>query len=88
VLRRGVRLKKLSPARAKEAIEDLFAWDLERLSHRPLLRIAWSLRDRVTTYDALYVASARLHGAALVTADGPLSRTPGLDIVIQNVRLQ
>ena len=88
VLRREVRLKRLSTARAKEALEDLFAWDLERLSHRPLLYVAWSFRDRVSAYDALYVASAKLHGAALVTADGPLSRTPGLDIVIQNVRLQ
>lgn len=87
VLRREVGSGRLGQDRAAEALDDLGAWSVERLAHRPLLRRAWSLRGHVTAYDALYVAAARARNAALVTADGPLARAPALGVVVHNVRL-
>lgn len=87
VLRREVAAGRLKARRATQAIDDLRDWDVERISHRELLDLAWALRDRVTAYDALYVAAARVRGATLITADGPLARAPGLGIAVHNVRL-
>jgi len=87
VLRRCVGSGRLKERRADEAITDLRDWTVERLRHAPLLREAWSLRGHVSAYDALYVAAARARGAALVTADGPLARAPGLGVVVHNVHL-
>ena len=86
VLRREVLSRRLEAARAALAIGDLTRWDVERISHRSLLPDAWTLRANVTAYDALYVAAARARGASLLTADGPLSRAPGLGVVIQNIQ--
>lgn len=86
VLRRLHSTGQLTAQRADEAVDDLRAWPLERLRHAPLLRIAWELRGYVSAYDALYVAAARARSAALVTADGPLARAPGLGVVVHNVR--
>ena len=87
VLRREVLAGRLGERRAGEAVTDLRGWGVERVVHRPLLAEAWSLRGHVTAYDALYVALARARRAALVTADGPLSRAPGIGVAVQNVRL-
>lgn len=86
VLRREVLSGRLAEARASEAVCDLRDWGVERLSHRALLDLAWQLRGHVTAYDALYVAAARQRSATLITADGPLARAPGLEIVVLNVR--
>lgn len=86
VLRREVLAGRLDEARATEAVDDLTRWSVERIAHGSLLSVAWSLRRNVSAYDALYVAAARARDAALLTADGPLSRAPGLGIVVQNVR--
>jgi predicted nucleic acid-binding protein len=86
VLRREVLAGRVAQPRAAEAVRDLRDWGVIRLPHRPLLAEAWSLRGHVSAYDALYVAAARVRGADLVTADGPLARAPGLGIVIQNLR--
>ena len=87
VLRREVQAGRLAERRAREAIADLRDWGVERVAHRPLLERAWGLRGHVTAYDALYVVVALTRSAPLVTADGPLSRAPGLRIVVHNVRL-
>ena len=87
VLRREVLAGRLKETRAGEAVADLRDWGVERVVHRPLLAEAWSLRGPVTAYDALYVALARARRVALVTADGPLSRAPGIGVAVQNVRL-
>jgi predicted nucleic acid-binding protein len=87
VVRREVLSKRLMERRATEAIADLRDWGIERIPHRALLEEAWSLRNRVSAYDALYVAAARSRSAALVTADGPLARAPGLGITVHHVRL-
>ena len=86
VVRREVVAKRLSSERAAEAIEDLVDWPIERIAHRLLLREAWRLRANVSAYDALYVAAARLRGATLLTADGPLARAPRLGIPVYDVR--
>ena len=86
VLRREVSRGRLKATRARQALDDLRDWDLERIGHRELLHEAWALRTRVTAYDALYVAAARLRGATLVTADGPLARAPALGVPVHNVR--
>lgn len=87
VLRRAVLRGNLSNERALAAIDDLVTWQVERISHRGLARTAWRHRHNLTAYDAFYVAAARDRNASLVTADGPLSRAPGLEISIHNVRL-
>lgn len=43
-----------------------------------LLGRVWELRDNLSSYDAAYVALAEFLDCALLTADGRLSRAPGL----------
>jgi predicted nucleic acid-binding protein len=87
VLRRALLQKKIEEHRARLALEDLGAWPVERVPHSALLREAWKHRHNVSAFDAFYVAVAKLYDAQLLTADGPLSRAPGLGIVVQNIRL-
>jgi len=87
VLRRAVMRREISEQRALLAIEDLVDWSIDRISHKPLLWLAWQHRDNVSAYDAFYVAAARISNAPLLTTDGPLSRAPKLGISIENVRL-
>ena len=87
VLRRALLQKKIEELRARLALEDLGAWPVERVPHSALLREAWKHRHNVSAYDAFYVAVAKLYDAQLLTADGPLSKAPGLGIVVRNIRL-
>ncbi len=87
VLRKDVLSKRLSEARALTAIDDLARWHLVRIPHRALLRLAWKHFHVVTAYDGLYVAAAHQCRAVLLTADGRLSRAPGLGVAIQHIRL-
>ena len=84
-LRRAVAKKNIAEIRAVAAIEDLSDWQVDRISHRVLARLAWRYRHNASAYDAFYVATARLYDVPLLTADGPLSRAPGLDVVLHNV---
>lgn len=86
VLRKLLLAGRISESRAAEAMDDLSAWDVERVAHRPLAQLAWSFRNNVTAYDAFYLAAAHLCDAAVLTADGPLSRVPRPGVTIQNVR--
>ncbi|MBN1959460.1 MAG: type II toxin-antitoxin system VapC family toxin [Deltaproteobacteria bacterium] len=86
VLRRAVLKSEITTTRANEALNDLFAWGIERISHSVLWLSAWRLHKNVTAYDSFYVATALLFSAPLITADGPLTRAPNLGIVIQNLR--
>ena len=72
-----VRAGEVSAGRAGEAVADLAALDLHRHPHLDLLTRAWTLRDNVTAYDAMYVALAEALDAPIVTCDTPLARTPG-----------
>lgn len=87
VLRREALRGRVVAERAGQALEDLVAWDIERVPHRHLVADAWSLRHNVSAYDAFYLAVARRRGAALVTADGPLARIPvPTGIVVHDIR--
>ena len=87
VMRRAVAKRTIEEARALAALEDLSGWQVDRISHRALARLAWRYRHDTSAYDAFYVAAARICDAPLLTADGPLSRAPGLDVVLHNIRL-
>lgn len=87
VLRRALLQKRIEEHRARLALEDLAGWPVDRIPHSLLLQEAWKHRHNVSAFDAFYVAVAKLYEASLLTADGPLSRAPGLGIVVQNIRL-
>ena len=87
VLRRAVLNGHLEEVRAEMAIDDLIRWPVDRISHRSLTRLAWQHRRNVSAYDAFYVAAARERGVPLITADGRLSRSPGLGVVVQHVHM-
>ena len=76
-LRRLVRMGEVSAARAAEALADLVDIDLHRHPHLDLLGRAWTLRENVTAYDAIYLALAEALAAPLLTCDGPLAAAPG-----------
>ena len=87
VLRRALLQQRIEEHRARLALQDLGDWPIHRIAHSNLLQEAWKHRHNVSAYDAFYVAVAKLYEAPLLTADGPLSRAPGLGIVVQNIRL-
>ena len=86
-LRGAVLGGRLEEGRALAALDDLTVWPLERIPNRTLARLAWRHLHNVSAYDAFYIAAARAHDAALLTADGRLSRAPGLGVVVQHVRM-
>jgi predicted nucleic acid-binding protein len=67
---------QLTSDRAGQALTDLGAIRLERVSHRHLVQRCWELRENITVYDAAYVALAESLGATLLTADERLARAP------------
>jgi predicted nucleic acid-binding protein len=77
-LRRAARAKRLDERRSAQALDDLAALPLRRVSHLPLLARVWELRDNLSAYDASYVALAEALGTLLLTADGKLERAPGI----------
>ena len=86
-MRRAVLKGQLEEPRALLAIDDLAHWPVDRISHRYLARPAWQYHRSVSAYDALYFAAARTLGVPLLTADGRLSGTSGLKVVVQHVRI-
>ena len=76
-LRRLVRLGALARQRATGAVIDLAALALVRFPHTPFLTRIWELRNRLTAYDAAYVALAEELAAPLVTLDARLARAGG-----------
>jgi len=67
----------VSPEREAEAIADLSDLDLHRHTHLDLLTRAWTLRENVTAYDAMYIALAEALDATVVTCDTPLAKARG-----------
>lgn len=78
VLRRYVSRGELIESRGREALDVLSFFPLTRYSHEPLLSRIWALRERLTAYDAAYVALAEALGDTLLTRDQRLARTRGI----------
>jgi predicted nucleic acid-binding protein len=76
------RGRSLQPSRAL-AIEDLQRAPVQRYPLEPLLDRAWSFRDRLTAYEALYVALAVDLDCPLVTTDQriPSPRLPATVVI-------
>ncbi len=70
-LRRVVSSGDAPAIRAAEAIDDLLALPITRHAHGPLMPRVWELRERLTAYDATYLALAE----ALSDAPGTLLTT-------------
>ncbi|MXZ85147.1 MAG: type II toxin-antitoxin system VapC family toxin [Acidimicrobiia bacterium] len=87
VLRRAVLTGRLDEARAVMALSDLALWPIDRVSHRALALLAWEHYRNISAYDAFYVAAARALGVPLLTADGRLARSTGLDVTVHHIQL-
>ena len=73
-LRRLVRQGFLGADRATQAVADLGDVRLTRHPHAPLRDRIWELRDRLSAYDATYVALVEALGdATLLTGDAGLA---------------
>jgi predicted nucleic acid-binding protein len=77
VLRRLVRQKEITAARAEQALHDLADLAVERHEHQALVQRIWQLRDSLSAYDGAYVALAEALGAPLLTCDGKLAGAHG-----------
>jgi len=78
-LRLLVFRREVQADRADLAVLALETLSLRRWSHRKLRPRIWALRHNVSACDATYVALAERLGCRVLTRDGPLSRTPGLE---------
>ncbi len=76
-LRRLRRDGGLPPDAADRAAGLLVSAPIARLTHRPLLRRVWELRDTVAAYDAVYVALAEALRVPLLTCDARLGQANG-----------
>ncbi|HZA79881.1 MAG TPA: type II toxin-antitoxin system VapC family toxin [Actinomycetes bacterium] len=77
-LRRRILGGGLSVAHARRALRRLAVLPLVRWPHDRLLGRTLALRDRLSAYDATYVALAEHLECSLLTADGRLGRAPGI----------
>ncbi len=77
VLRRYGSNGRISPARCREALDELQELPLRRYAHDELLPRVWELRHNLTAYDAAYVALAEALDATLLTRDRRLAAAPG-----------
>ena len=77
VLRRLVREQTISGHRAGEALQDLEVMRISRYPHFALLERIWELRNKLSAYDAAYVALAEKLGATLVTRDAKIAASSG-----------
>jgi len=77
VLRRLVRQKEITSARAEQVLDDLANLLIERHEHQPLVSRIWQLRDSMSAYDGAYVALAEALAAPLLTCDAKLAGAHG-----------
>lgn len=84
-LRRAYLRKHLSESNARQTLEQLSTWPIERLPALRLLDSAWKYRDQISAYDALYVAAAKLYKIPLLTSDSPLAKASVTGVKIYDV---
>jgi len=77
-IRRAARAGRLDQRRSSQALDDLAALPMRRVSHHSLLARIWELRDNLTAYDAAYVALAEALDVLLLTADGGIGKASGV----------
>jgi predicted nucleic acid-binding protein len=77
-LRRRVLAGHISAASGWTALDTWRRIGITRYPAGALLSRVWTLRDKLSAYDAAYVALAEALDCTLLTADARLSRTPGL----------
>ena len=73
-----VRGRKVTAARASDALADLVDLPLRTAPHRELMSRCWELSDALSPYDATFVAMAESFAIPLVTADARLARAAGM----------
>lgn len=77
---------QLEPRRVAFALDDLRALPIQRVDHRALVLRCWDLREKLTVYDASYVALAEALHATLLTGDRRIARAPGPECTIEVVK--
>jgi predicted nucleic acid-binding protein len=87
VLRRQALAGLLTADRAGAAVDDLGDLPIELFPSLSLRQRAWSLRENLTTADALFVALAEQLGEPLATKDGPLAVELGKHASVEVLRL-
>lgn len=86
VLRKRARHREVTATQAQTALRaarDVIDYRYPHVG--ALADLAWTLRDNLSFYDALYVALAARLGVPLITGDHRLSRAPGLPCAIEVV---
>lgn len=73
-LRRMVRQRVVGEQRGRLALAEACHLRIFTYPFEPFGMRVWALRDRVSTYDAWYVALAEALAAPLLTADARLAR--------------
>jgi predicted nucleic acid-binding protein len=76
-LRKLVGARALPSSSAHNAVRDLMDLPIRRVPSTQVLERIWELRDRLTAYDAAYVALAEGLAVPFVTMDGRLARATG-----------
>jgi predicted nucleic acid-binding protein len=86
VLRRHEQAKLISTEEAGTALRATRVLIHHRYPHAgPLSQLAWTWRENLSFYDALYVALAVRLGAPLLTGDARLTRSPRLSCDVELV---
>ena len=81
-LRRLVGSGRISAQRGRSALSIWSRLGITRYPVHGLLERVWELRQNLSAYGAGYVALAESLGCALVTADGRISRAPGIRCLV------
>ncbi len=85
-LRKFVLSNELSDEAALSAIAELEQLRVRRVSHEGLAELTWQYHRNVSIYDAIYLATAKKQNLEVLTADSRLSRAPGVDVVVHDLR--
>ena len=83
VLRRYAAAGELDGERGRQALEDLQQMPLTRYRHDILLQRIWEWRDKVTAYDAAYLALAEALASPLLTRDRRLAAAAADDVAVE-----